>query len=206
MRNFMDKQKSFLTAAGLSVFAMTAYLVATNDTLLFDTVIREFIYDFRNERLTAVLKIITYLGNWQSVSIICILLLLMPRVRFSIGLPVTFASILCTIIYKVLKTAFQRTRPDIALHLIEQGGYSFPSGHSFTNFVFYGMLLFLCRQKIKNKRAANMITVLLCCLIFLIGFSRVYLGVHYPTDVLGGWALGLSLLMILTQYLQEFSN
>ena len=197
MRNFINRQRAIHAITGIAIFAIIAYFIITNETLVFDTVIREFIYNLRSDGLTAILKVLTYMGNWQTVTFICCLLLLIPQVRFSIGIPVSFSSILCTVIYKALKVSFHRARPDLSLHLIEQGGYSFPSGHSFTNFVFYGMIIFLCRQQIKNKRTANILTILLCCLIFLIGFSRIYLGVHYPTDVLGGWALGLCVLMIL---------
>ncbi len=197
MRNFMTRQRAISAVSGFVIFAVIAYFIATRKTLAFDTMIREFIYHLRNENLTAILKVITYMGNWQTVTLICCLFLLIPKVRFYIGLPISFTAILCTIIYKALKVSFQRARPDITLHLIQQGGYSFPSGHSFTNFVFYGLLIFLIRQKLKNKTIANTVTVLLSLLIFLIGFSRIYLGVHYPTDVLGGWALGLCLLMIL---------
>jgi undecaprenyl-diphosphatase len=59
------------------------------------------------------------------------------------------------------------------------------------------MLIYLCRKHIKNRAASNAVTVLLVCLIGTIGFSRIYLGVHFPTDVLGGWSMGICLLMVL---------
>ena len=190
--------KAIAAIAGLVLFALIAYSISSREVLTFDTVIREWVYGIRNDVLTPVLKVITYSGNWQSVTLICFILLIIPRLRLSFGIPISLTALICNFIQDSLKTTFQRIRPDVSLHLIEQGGFSFPSGHSFTNFVFYGMLIYLCRKKIKNKTTANWLSIFFSCLIFLIGFSRVYLGVHFPTDVLGSWALGLSLLMILT--------
>ena len=194
----ISMNKAISAIAGLVLFALIAYFISSREVLTFDTVIREWVYGIRNDVLTPVLKVITYSGNWQSVTLICFILLIIPRLRLSFGIPISLTALICNFIQDTLKTTFQRIRPDVSLHLIEQGGFSFPSGHSFTNFVFYGMLIYLCRKKIKNKTTANWLTIFFSCLIFLIGFSRVYLGVHFPTDVLGSWALGLSLLMILT--------
>jgi Membrane-associated phospholipid phosphatase len=198
---YINKKKAIPAVAGIAFFLVIAYfIIAMQGTLLFDTVIREFIYSLRSEGLTAFFTAVTYLGNWQTITLICFVFLLIPQMRTSFGIPLCVSAILGTIIQKVLKTSFHRARPDLALHLIQQGGYSFPSGHSFTVLIFYGMLIFLCRQNRKNRTAANFITILLSCLIFLIGFSRIYLGVHYPTDVLGGWSLGLFILMVLITF------
>ena len=202
----MNKSRVILAAAGFVLFIIITLFIATNESLLFDTVICNTLYDFRNEGLTFILTAVTYLGNWQTITLISLAFLVVPQTRSSFGLPLSASAILAVTIQKLLKLWFQRPRPDLSLHLISQGGYSFPSGHSFTILVFYGLLIFLCCQYIKNstspdgirsKTAPNWITGLLSLLIFAIGFSRVYLGVHYPTDILGGWSLGLCLLMIL---------
>jgi undecaprenyl-diphosphatase len=95
-----------------------------------------------------------------------------------------------------LKHAFARERPDTALHLVEVTSTSFPSGHSMASSIFYltmGVLLARTAQRRREKAyfvgSAIMIT-------FLIGFSRVYLGVHYPTDVLAGWSAGTAWAMV----------
>ncbi len=211
----LNKSRVILAAAGFVLFIIIALFIATNESLLFDTVICNTLYDFRNEGLTFILTAVTYLGNWQTITLISIAFLAVPRTRSAFGFPLSASAILAVTIQKLLKLWFQRPRPDLSLHLISQGGYSFPSGHSFTILVFYGLLIFLCRQYIQNrtasnssihhavvngstsKTAANWITGLLSLLIFAIGFSRIYLGVHFPTDILGGWSLGLCLLMIL---------
>lgn len=194
----MNKKMILILGLALMIFAVTAYLIMTRDTLALDTAIREFSYGLRNEGLTVIFKLLTYMGNWQTITILCILFLLLKALRKNFGFPLAATAIITTIIQKTLKISFHRQRPDVALHLIHQGGFSFPSGHSMTSMVFYGMLIFLCRRYIKNKRISNTLTALLSLLILLIGYSRIYLGVHYPTDVIGGWSIGISLLIVLT--------
>lgn len=196
MNYFLDKRRAIPSFAGVAFFAAISYFVMTQNTLAFDTIVREYIYGLRSDGLTAFFRTITYFGNKQTITLICCAFLLIPKVRVSFGLPMSVTAILAVSIQSVLKTAIHRQRPDLSLHLIEQGGYSFPSGHSFSILIFYGLFIFLCRRSIKDKRIANLVTILLSCLIFLIGFSRIYLGVHYPTDVIGGWVLGFSLLML----------
>lgn len=197
MQHFPDKKRAIPAVAGFAVFLFIAYFVVTRDTLAFDTVIREYLYSLRSEGLTEVFKIITFFGNRDTITVFCILFLLVPATRFAYGIPLSASMLIAVTIQYVLKVSFHRVRPDLTLHLINQGGYSFPSGHSFSAFIFYCMLIWLCRANIKNRTAANTATVLLVCLAITIGISRVYLGVHFPTDVLGGWSMGLCVVMVL---------
>jgi undecaprenyl-diphosphatase len=92
----------------------------------------------------------------------------------------------------VLKSAFDRTRPDIVPHLREVGSSSFPSGHAMTSaavFLTLGALL----MRLAEHRVAKVYCIAIAMLVtFLVGASRVFLGVHYPSDVLAGWLIGLS--------------
>ncbi len=194
---FINKKRAGFAASGFASFTAISFFVMTREVLVFDTVVREFIYGLRSDGLTAFFRTMTAIGNAQTIALICILFLLIPRVRVSWGLPMTATALTAAAIQYALKVSFHRARPDLALHLIVQGGYSFPSGHSFSVLIFYGMFLFLCRLNLNNRSAANVLTAFFPCLIALIGFSRIYLGVHYPTDVLGGWSAGLSVLMIM---------
>lgn len=204
--SFMSTRRAVTAMVCFLFFVFISYFVITRETLVFDTVIREYLYSLRNDSLTIFFSAITRLGNWNTITAICFLLLLVPHVRNTFGIPLSATGILASLIQKVLKISFHRARPDLSLHLIQQGGYAFPSGHSFSVLIFYGMLLFLCRRYLKNRTIANLITVLLSCLIPLIGISRVYLGVHYPTDVLGGWSLGLCILMLLISGLHFYQR
>ena len=87
-------------------------------------------------------------------------------------------------------SASARVRP-VGIALIEQGGYSFPSGHSMMAFAFYGFIIYLINKSNMAKKKKIVITTLLSILILLIGVSRIYLGVHFASDVLGGFILSL---------------
>lgn len=194
---FLNKRALIPAVAGFTVFLAISFFVITRDVIAFDTVVREAIYGLRSNGLTAFFRAVTSLGNKQTIALLCVLFLLVPATRLAYGVPASSAALLAAGIQYALKVSFHRARPDLALHLISQGGYSFPSGHSFSVLIFYSMILYLCRRNIKNKAISNLITILLTALILTIGFSRIYLGVHYPTDVLGGWSLGLCVLMVM---------
>jgi undecaprenyl-diphosphatase len=89
-----------------------------------------------------------------------------------------------------LKNSFARARPDSALHLVEETSTSFPSGHSMASSIFYLTIGALLARTASRRREKTYFVSAALLITFLIGFSRVYLGVHYPTDVLAGWSAG----------------
>lgn len=110
------------------------------------------------------------------------------------------------IIDTLLKEYFMRPRPDIIIRLTEASSYSFPSGHSMMSAVIYlSLAAILARNMAQIKLRVYIISVALF-LTFIIGVSRIYLGVHYPTDVLAGWSAGLawaSLCWIVSWYFEQ---
>ena len=188
--------RAVIIGGALLCFAYVAYQISAAEVLSFDTAIREWVYARRNPGLNRVLITITYLGNWQMVSLMGIFLLMVKSTRMNMGIPFAVISLSSTVVYKAAKEIFQRSRPDFAVRLIEEGGFSFPSGHSMNGLVCYGILIYLIRRYCKNRKLANVLTGLLGFLIIAIGCSRVYVGVHYPTDIIGGWSLGAAYLCI----------
>lgn len=193
----MKKSRWLIAGVGLAAFLIITYFVMTGRELAFDTVIREAFYSARSEGLNSVVTVLTHIGDTRSIVILCLILLILPQTRKAYGLPVSMGAIAASSLNHFLKSIFQRPRPDVSLHLIDQGGWSFPSGHSITSMVVFGLLIWLVRRNVKNKKAANVLTVLLAIPWLGIGLSRIYVGVHYPTDVLGGWCLGLVILMLM---------
>ena len=94
-----------------------------------------------------------------------------------------------------LKHLYQRPRPDI-LHLVEEKGFSFPSGHSLAVTLLIGSLIIIVGQKVKNRTVRLILQISLGIYLVSVIISRVYLGVHYPSDVLASLCLGLGILFI----------
>jgi undecaprenyl-diphosphatase len=90
----------------------------------------------------------------------------------------------------LLKGLFRRPRPDLVPHLVDAGLSSFPSGHTMNSATVYLTLGLLLAQVSSSRRLKAYLLAVAALLTFLVGVSRVYLGVHYPTDVLGGWSAG----------------
>ena len=191
----MKKKRGVIFAAGLVLFVLLAILMVTGNLQWFDDPIREWVYSIRNPALTEVLKVITYMGNWQTITLLCIVLLLFRKTRLRYGMPVSAGAIFVTIFNRIIKLIFKRPRPEESLHLIEEGGYSFTSGHSITSMVVFGLLIYLVRKYVRNRKAANILTAALAVPWIFIGLSRIYMGVHFPSDVLAGWALGAAVLV-----------
>ncbi|MBR4020391.1 MAG: phosphatase PAP2 family protein [Firmicutes bacterium] len=194
-----NQRKNYIrwTIMGCAIicFGVIASQVVQNPVITFDETIRFWVYEQRSPFLNAIFIPVTYMGNWQTITVLATILILIPKTRRMIGLPFAIISLSSTVVYKVVKGVFERPRPELDVRLIPQGGFSFPSGHSMNCIVCFGILIYLIRRYCPNRKAANVLTVLLSLLIIGIGTSRVYVGVHFPTDVLGGWSLGLAFLM-----------
>ena len=156
----------------------------------FDLVIVEWLYTERSPVLLKTMMIVTGLGEGVVVIIITLgaagVLWYLKRCPYAVGLLASVAG--GTVAAQVIKLIVHRARPPIELHAIFETGYSFPSYHSVAAVALWGFLAIAAwRLGIRNR---PLILASSISLILLIGFSRVYLGVHYPTDVLGGFVVG----------------
>ena len=144
--------------------------------------------------VTPIAKFITNFGGALFLSIATVMLFLLIKNK-KIGLSIISNIVIITILNQLLKRILQRPRPT-EFRIVEETGYSFPSGHSMVSMAFYGYLIYLIYRYIKNKYIKWSLIVLLSILICLIGISRIYLGVHYTSDVLGGFLLSISYLVV----------
>ena len=144
--------------------------------------------------VTPIAKFITNFGGALFLSIATVMLFLLIKNK-KIGLSIISNIVIITILNQLLKRILQRPRPT-EFRIVEETGYSFPSGHSMVSMAFYGYLIYLIYRYIKNKYVKWTLITILSILICLIGISRIYLGVHYTSDVLGGFLLSISYLFI----------
>lgn len=166
-----------------------------------DNAIYEAIIKIMNSNITAGMIFISFLGSaitLITLAIASIFLLKDKKYSKLIILNLTLSFIL----NKVLKLIIARPRPS-RLRLVIESGYSFPSGHSMVSFAFYGFLIYLISKNLKNKKIKYPLIALLSLLILLIGISRIYLGVHYVTDVLGGYIIGLIYLIVFIEVIKK---
>jgi len=141
------------------------------------------------------MKFITDIGSGYFIIFVCLVLLAIPWTRKNYALRVIVSVIIAAALNLILKNIFQRPRPDI-LRLVAETDYSFPSGHAMNNIALYGSIVLISWEKLKNLNMKIVITCLSVILVGAIGFSRVYLGVHYASDIIGGWAFGLIVVWI----------
>lgn len=157
-----------------------------------------------SEYMTPIAKLITKFGNAESLILITIILcVILKNKKIKLAIPINLAC--STILNFTLKNIIQRPRPD-QYRIINESGYSFPSGHSMVSMAFYGFLIYLICKKVKNKYIKIISILLLSTLIILIGSSRIYLGVHYTSDVIGGFLIAISYLVLYTKILNGICN
>ena len=190
----------------LAVFFALWLMVEAGDASLIDDPVRNAVVSTRSDWLTPIMKAITYMGNWQTITVICLILLAFRKTWLTYGVPLSIGALFVSLANKGIKAIVLRPRPDQAMFLIEQDGWSFPSGHAITSMFFFGMAIWLIRRNVTNCRTANILTVLLAIPMVLIGVSRVYLGVHYPTDVLAGWCLGIVVIVVMSAIIIKLEN
>ena len=151
---------------------------------------------------TPIAKFITNFGGAIFLIILTITLFILIKNK-KIGLSIILNLIVITGLNQILKYILQRPRPT-EYRLIEETGFSFPSGHSMVSMAFYGYLIYLIYKYVKNKYLKWISIILLSILICSIGISRIYLGVHYTSDVLGGFLISLSYLIVYTLIVNRY--
>ena len=152
--------------------------------------------------ITPIAKFITNFGGAIFLIVLTIILFILVKNK-KIGLSILSNLVIVTILNQLLKRILQRPRPT-EFRIVEETGYSFPSGHSMISMAFYGYLIYLIYKYVKNRYIKWISITLLSFLICAIGVSRIYLGVHYTSDVLGGFFISISYLVIYISAVNKF--
>ena len=188
------KKRYIVSGIFFLLFILITVLMITNNVKYFDETIYKYIFSFRSNLLDTIFKTITRFGNTVNVIIIIFVLLIFLGKENIYKLILTVVTTVLT--NQGLKHIIRRVRPE-HLRLIKEKGYSYPSGHSMISIALYGLLIYIVYKNIKNKFIKTILIVLLSILILGIGLSRVYLGVHYPTDVLAGFSIALPIIILI---------
>ena len=155
-----------------------------------------------SDNITPIAILITNFGGAITlIGLTIIFLLIMKNKKMSFSILLNL--VIVTFLNIFLKNIIQRPRPD-DFRLINETGYSFPSGHSMISMAYYGYLIYLIYKFVKNKKLKTFLITFLCILILTIGVSRIYLGVHYTSDVIAGFVLSVSYLIIYTSIIKKY--
>lgn len=188
----MNKRTLLFVVIPLLLFFLLAIFVTAGITTNFEGWAYSEAVEKMSPLTTSIVKIITHIGDSPIIISFCLLLIIIPKSRKTIALPVSLTVILSSFLNIALKNIFARERPNI-LRLINETNYSFPSGHAMINASLYTILILLIFRFIKNKSLKITLSAVCLVLVIAIGYSRVYLGVHYAGDVIGGWLIGFAL-------------
>ena len=183
-------------------FGIIAYLVMMDKTTFFDRFIYNVVTISKNDVLTFFYKFITFFASEVMIILVCLMFFLLFKNK-KFGMLVSANAILIFILNVGLKLIFMRERP-FELMIITEDGYSFPSGHAMASLGFYGFIIYLIWNMKCKKKFKVLTTVLLSFLIILIGISRIYLGVHYASDVLAGYLVSVAYLIVYVQWAKRF--
>ena len=197
----MSKKKIFIVSGLLMLFVLLSLLVVFDMTKSFDMTFYNFLMSFRCDVLDNYFVFITKFGDIAFIVGLVIGCLVILRNKFSFLY--SCLAIDCALTNKIVKHIIRRSRPDV-LKLIKQGGFSFPSGHSMIAVCMYGYLIYMVNKKFTNKYLKFISIFMLVVLIISIGLSRVYVGVHYISDVIAGYILALILLILYIELTEKF--
>lgn len=187
-----------LAAAG--VFAWLWDQVKDKDRLTtgFDQAVLHWMHAHQTPWVTTLAVGLAWMGNPPTIvgiAVVAALVGLFWRKVRGAAWTLPIAVIGAGILIQGVKLIFRRPRPTLFHPLLHESGYSFPSGHSLISVVVYGLLGYFVMHLFRRHAARIAVAIVSILLILLIGLSRVYVGVHFPTDVLAGWTAGIPWLL-----------
>lgn len=194
--NFKNlKKKKILIPLGVLslLFIILTVLVCTNIIEPLDNATSSFIISIRSPELTNTMNIITNIsGSYALIVFTTLFIILIKKKKYPLAITINLIAVFIT--SQLAKAIVERDRPlDM---LVSAPGYSYPSGHSMVGLAYFSFLSYLVIKYIPNKIVKIILPIVFTITILLVGFSRIYLGVHYLSDVLAGFLLGAIYLII----------
>lgn len=193
-----------MTSFPLFIFIKLSEDLIRKELTFFDATIYKYVSEFISSRMTLAMKFFTSTGSWQAlilISLVSYLFVLVRKKNLIIGHLIAVNLLSSTLLNELFKLIFRRDRPGI-LRLIDISGYSFPSGHSMIGLSFYGLLIYFLFKYVKSPWK-YIVNIVLLLLILMIGISRIYLGVHYASDVFAGFSAGLAWLFVYIEMINK---
>jgi undecaprenyl-diphosphatase len=199
------KYNRILSVMALTIFVAIGLMVRnSSEGILFDVAVLEFFHRDTNPIIFYIMKFISFIGSgyflFPVVGIAFIYTLI--KKKFYISKLLITSSLGCWILNYILKLLFNRTRP-LDFFLVEQGGLSFPSGHSMVSMSLYLTFAYLICKDEYFKDKKKLIYGAALADVLLMGISRIYLGVHWPTDIIGGFIMGYIYFQIMVAAIKE---
>lgn len=198
----------FLLILSLIALCIVINIVFINPDSSLDNLVFSFVKSYINPVNTRVMVFFTTLGNYEIVlfgNIMLFLFLFLVKKQKMFAIRIALVALGGLFLMYILKGFFERPRPDFPL-LVPALGFSFPSGHSLNSLIFYGLVVYICWIYLNNKILKLLISVILITTILLIGVSRIYIGVHYFTDVVAGFSIGIIWLFCWIGMIDRFRN
>ena len=181
-----------VVVGGINLFIELTETLKTDLLATYDTTITDYVISYRSPNLTSYFKFMTNVGDVYGYLIVLVIFLLLSLLvfkRWKYVVQATLVLALATVSNMMLKRFIDRARPGIE-HLVSVETLSYPSGHAMSAMAFYGFLIFLVTKFKIHKVIKYALIAILILLILSIGISRIYLGVHFPSDIAGGFIAG----------------
>lgn len=190
----MDRIKNIWIwfALFIAVFILFSIIgsLYNNEIISIDVFMHDLVVNnLRSDGLTFIMLFITNFCNPIILILLSLVILLICKDK-KMGLIIMINLLFSILLNIIFKGIIQRDRP-LEDFLITESGYSFPSGHSMVSMAYYGLIIYFIYKKIKDKKVRNVLMILIGFLILAIGFSRIYLGVHFASDVIGGFLISI---------------
>lgn len=200
-----NKKIIVLSIIALFIVILVGPLVKNSpEGIFFDKIAMDYIHNSTSPMVVHIMNLISWLGSptfFLTIGLSVFVYLLRNKKKKNAKL-LLLSVVGSFLLNAIIKNMFSRIRP-LNYMLIDQGGYSFPSGHSMVSMTFYTTLAYILLENVKDKRTRIFIWIGNFVLVGLIGFSRIYLGVHWPTDVIVGFFLGFIFFLITKTIVKE---